>query len=232
MLKLDPSFFEEHYLRLPFSVPGGAKDIVAPALETLLNQDADVLRAEDGTVRVRNAQEHDGKLKTLAESFHETLRAPINIHLYSTPADGQGFGWHYDVEEVFIIQCRGVKEFHLRKNSVNPWPVLETMPSNLEFEREVLPVMRCRLEAGDWLYIPSGYWHAANAETESVTIAVGVMEPTALDAFDELRKVLLTSVAWRQRLAKNSDIQSIFAELGKDLSRELQHMDIREKLGR
>lgn|GEM_PF-2375840 len=34
---------------------------------------------------------------------------------------------------------------------------------------------RCWLKEGDWLYIPAGYWHKAQAVTESWHMSVGVM---------------------------------------------------------
>jgi ribosomal protein L16 Arg81 hydroxylase len=30
--------------------------------------------------------------------------SPVDIQVYLTPDQNQAFGWHYDLEEVFIIQ--------------------------------------------------------------------------------------------------------------------------------
>src|SRR5690606_27495317 len=109
-----------------------------------------------------------------------------------------GFGWHYDAEEVFILQTVGQKEYSLRKNTVNPWPLEETLPQGMRYEREVMPLMRCLLQAGDWLYLPSGYWHKAEARELSLSLAVGVMAPAAISILDRLREELLQSLVWRQ----------------------------------
>jgi hypothetical protein len=88
----------------------------------------------------------------------------VNIHVFATPAGAPGFSWHYDAEDVFIIQTAGEKEYSLRKNTVNPWPLEETLPADMQYERELMPLMRVLLRAGDLLYIPCGYWHKAEAK--------------------------------------------------------------------
>jgi ribosomal protein L16 Arg81 hydroxylase len=67
-------------------------------------------------------------------------------------------------------------------------------------ERELMPVPRCTLAAGDWLSIPAGYWHRTRALEESLSLSVGVLSATALDVYDALRRHLLSSLRWRQRL--------------------------------
>jgi len=160
------------------------------------------LVAQGYTILVRHAERHDQQLARLAEDFRESFNAPVNIHIYATPAGDFGFDWHYDAEDVFILQTAGQKEYSLRKNTVNPWPLVENMPSDLKYERELMPLMRCLLKAGDWLYIPNGYWHKADAVGADVAIslAVGVMSHSALAIWDLLRTQLTDSLLWRQRL--------------------------------
>lgn len=254
-------FYEEYFLRLPFSLTGGAKafsDLATWAtVEALFEHpDADVLITRDGrrwegeaappfeqarrlfdegyTLLVRHAERHDARLEQLARDFRREFHAPIDVHLYCTPGGRHGFGWHYDAEDVFIVQTAGSKEYSLRKNTVDPWPLAEALPADMRYERELMPMLKCLLGAGDWLYIPNGYWHCAHAEVDSISIAVGVMSTTALDAFDYLRRRLLSSMLWRQRLPVIEEDaptlsaeqiarhREIFAELGDDLSRAFQ----------
>ena len=112
------------------------------------------------------------------------------MQLYATPAGHFSFGWHYDPEEVFILQTIGVKEYFLRPNTVHPNPVLETMPRDMQYERETPACFACTLVPGDWLYIPSGYWHKARAAEAALSISLGVFAPTALDLYDGLRSRL------------------------------------------
>lgn len=253
-------FVEQNYLRLPFSrTAGGAADCALGSWETLgrlLGEpDVDGMAARDGrrvetglprnrgeaeallaegcTILVRNAQRHDPGLADLARGFEREFHGPVNIHLYATPAGRFGFGWHYDAEEVFILQTVGKKEYSLRKNTVNPWPLEETLPADMHYEREIMPLMRCLLAAGDWLYIPCGYWHRAEAHEMSLSLAVGVMAPSAIQVFDALRLRLLDSLLWRQRLPvapggnsqENQELRehyrTLLAQLSDDLQRRL-----------
>jgi ribosomal protein L16 Arg81 hydroxylase len=187
------------------------------------------------TVGIRHAERHDPSLAALAEDFRQAFAAPIDVHLYCTPANHRGFGWHYDAEEVFILQLRGVKHWSLRKNTVNPWPLVETLPQDMRYEREIMPLMRCTLSAGDWLYIPGGYWHKTEAGSEeSVSLSVGVLASSAIEVYDFLRRRLLDSLRWRQRLGctgtastrsdeeLKAELQSLCQDLGDDLARMLR----------
>jgi ribosomal protein L16 Arg81 hydroxylase len=187
------------------------------------------LHSEGYTITIRSAEKHDPDLGRLAEEFHADFRAPVNIHVYRTPAGEHGFGWHYDVEDVFVLQAEGSKEYSLRKNTVNPWPAPDRMPRDLQFEKEGSPLFTCRLEAGDWLYIPAGWWHIAKTERESASIAVGLMSPMAVELHRFLESELPDSVLWRQRLpvtgaARSESPEALldrFALLFRDLGRDV-----------
>ena len=254
------AFMQEHFLRLPFALAGGCAHLAAcgdwPVVERALSSpEADVivgsaeqrfdgktptsldearqLLAQGLTVGIRHAEKHDDSLAELAGSFAADFAAPIDIHLYCTPAGKPGFGWHYDAEDVFVLQTRGKKEWWLRKNTVNPWPLVETLPKDMKYEREIMPAMRCLLAAGDWLYIPAGYWHRTECQEESISLSVGIESPSAVNVLDFLRPQLLESLRWRQRLppagaaASLSErelleqYQALLRELGTDLARLL-----------
>jgi ribosomal protein L16 Arg81 hydroxylase len=189
--------------------------------------------ADGWTIFVRHAERYHAPLGELADEFRTAFQAPIDIHFFCTPAATEGFGWHYDVEDVFILQTQGSKKYRLRKNTVNPWPLVETTPDDLSYEAERSLVMECLLQAGDWLYIPPGYWHAAHAEELSISLSVGVMSPTAIDLLELLRPMLVESLRWRQRLPLSGELsghsesesrarlREILADLGQDLSKQL-----------
>jgi ribosomal protein L16 Arg81 hydroxylase len=251
-------FLDRHWSRLPLLRPGGARALQIPVdldrilaaegVDAFLARDAEMweggrspgperaraMAAEGWTTVVRDAQKHDPGLASIAAGFARDLGAPVNVHLYSTPAGRTGFGWHYDVEDVFILQIRGAKDYPLRKNTVLPWPVLEGMGRDLHVEREYSPVVPARLEEGDALYIPPGWWHQARAvDVPSLTIAVGLMSPTGLSVIDVLRRELAANPAWRQRLPAagaasgrtreelEAEYEALFRELGRDLARAL-----------
>jgi ribosomal protein L16 Arg81 hydroxylase len=154
------------------------------------------------TLLVRYAERSSPKFQALAEAFAQFFHAPVDIQVYLTPDQNQAFGWHYDLEEVFIIQVQGCKEYTLRQNTVNPLPVWDTMPEDMGYERETSRLrMTCRLEAGDWLYIPSGWWHIARTQAASLHLSIGVMPVTRLKLFAFLARYLAQFPFWCQRLA-------------------------------
>lgn len=243
-------FLENYFLRLPYAEPTGARGVsqrggweiiggllASPEADVMVVkagqrwpeprtpslEEAKSLFDEGYTLLVRHAERHDAELKHLAQGFAQEFLAPVDVHLYATPGKSFGFGWHYDVEDVFIIQLEGSKEYSLRKNTVNPWPVLDNMPKDLRYERELMPLMKCELSAGDWLYIPHGYWHKGDAKSDSISLAVGVMAATGLDVLDFARERLVESIRWRQRLPMFGEdfsqaLTEILSELGRELS--------------
>src|SRR3954471_5798371 len=120
------TFFEEHYHRLPFARAGGCSHL-APlgaweVLDEILRQTGvDVLAGREGnpqggpppssaaevrallesgyTVGVRHAERHHAALEELAVGFRRDFAAPVDVHVYCTPAGRPGFGWHYDAED-------------------------------------------------------------------------------------------------------------------------------------
>jgi ribosomal protein L16 Arg81 hydroxylase len=252
------SFRDDYYLKLPLAMAGGAAGLASlgswEVVEQLLAQDdVDVLvgcqgesrpgpnpRPEDArglledgyTIGIRRAHRHHAGLAELAAEFAADFAAPVDVHLYLTPAGQPGFGWHYDAEDVFIVQTLGSKQWSLRKNTVNPWPLVETTPQDMRYRAEMMPLMRCALAAGDWLYIPAGYWHSTEAGEESISLSIGVASLAAIDLLDALRPRLRESLRWRERLPTPGRIglgddelvaqyQAIAAELARELTREL-----------
>jgi 50S ribosomal protein L16 3-hydroxylase len=251
-------FFEDHLHRLPLALPEVGRGLQAigtwnsliailggPGVDTMVVRhgqryqceaptnlvSAEALCEIGCTIVVRHAERYDQYMSQLATAFEETFRGPADIHMYATPPGSHGFSWHYDAEDVFIFQTCGSKEYFLRKNTVNPWPLKETIPGDMRFERELMPLMRVLLKAGDMLYIPCGYWHCAQVPktTElAISLAVGVMSRTAMDLFDYLRNELRHSLVWRQRLPVSQESSNfddsndqLLKQLSADLNRTL-----------
>jgi len=154
------------------------------------------------TLLIRYAERSSAKFEALAAAFAQFFHSPVDIQVYLTPDQSQAFGWHYDLEEVFIIQVQGCKEYSIRQNTLNPLPVWDTMPTDMAYERETSRLrLTCRLEAGDWLYIPSGWWHIARTQSASMHLSIGVMPVVRLKLFEFLKQHLAQSLFWCQRLA-------------------------------
>lgn len=120
---------------------------------------------------VRRAERHDQGLAGLADTFARELCGSAHIQLFVTPGKSRGFGWHYDEEDVCILQTHGTKTYYFRENTQ------EIVAGRFDFElfrRETSPLMSCTLIARDILYLPRLMWHAAKADEDSLSISVGV----------------------------------------------------------
>ena len=199
------AFLREHFQRTPLAQPSLGRSI-APLLqwgtvERLVDARADMLLVrnsklwrdeppasfaevsrlfrEGWSVVLRHTEEHDPGMRAIAEAFQRELPGEVVVQVYATPGDFHSFSWHYDVEDVFIVQTVGTKEYFLRENTVNPRPTLDAMPKDMQYERETSPVVGATLAAGDCLYIPRGWWHVAKAREDALSISVGVLSPNA-----------------------------------------------------
>ena len=126
---------------------------------------------------IRHAQRHDAGLASVAAAF-EPLGA-AQVQLFVTPAGTHGFGWHYDDEDVFIAQSTGRKDYYFRANTVSDAPASPAMFER--FHRETSPLGTATLVAGDFLYVPSRWWHMAICHQHALSISVGVRLGAAPD---------------------------------------------------
>ena len=269
LLGEDPkkSFLDKHFTRLPFSRPQGAIDLTDhlnwKTVENIIKEGKSVLRiVQDGrvikdyvnlsyeealahhkkghTLLLRFAEKSSPELKALADDFQKSFHSTVDIQLYCTPEGHNAFGWHYDVEEVFIIQTKGSKAYTIRPNTIHPNPLVRSIPQDLGYEKEKTPIeIKVTLKEGDFLYIPSGWWHVARTQKESMHISVGIMPSSAVDIVDFLPDHLAQNVFWRTRMPIHMEFatpeeeiafyQDAMAKLGKDLSTQLSSREFIEK---
>lgn len=252
-------FLEKHFTRLPFSSLGGAKNHLSlltwETVRTVMEEKKSVLRiVQDGrvikdhielsfeeakehhrqghTLLLRYAEKSHPDLQRLARDFERSFHTDVDIQLYCTPEGHNAFGWHYDVEEVFILQTQGSKHYTIRPNTVHPHPLISSIPKDLGYEKEKTPLeVQVTLEAGDWLYIPSGWWHVAKTKSESMHISIGLMPVSAIDPVKFLPRYLSQFSFWRTRLPihktfsspeeEHEFYQEAMAKLGKELEKKM-----------
>jgi hypothetical protein len=123
-------------------------------------------------IALRQAERWCSDVAGMAASLASDVPGDQRVIVFATAANSHGFGWHYDPEDVFIVQTCGDKTYYLRRNSIDPRPSRGAQPDFGTFRRETTPVMECRLLAGDWLYMPRGYWHMAHADSLSISLGV------------------------------------------------------------
>lgn len=137
-----------------------------------------LMRAGLGIV-VRRAERQDPDLAGLGRDVAADLRGRAHVQLFVTAASTHGFAWHYDAEEVFIVQTEGTKDYYFRRNTIDPDPLPRSRPDFARVREETTPIMTATLVPGDWLYLPRGWWHVARARTDSLSISLGVTTAAA-----------------------------------------------------
>lgn len=248
-------FLEKHFNKLPYSSPDSGLGLCHllnwDVVESIFAEKKSVLRiVKDGvyfkdnadhtfeeaknlftagnTLLVRYAEKSNPALLEVAKEFETFFRNKVDIQLYCSPGGFNAFGWHYDVEEVFILQTKGSKEYTIRHNTIHPNPLVNSIPKDLRFESEKSDLtMKITLKEGDFLYIPSGWWHKAETLDESMHISIGVMPSSAVRITEALPSFLAQSPFWRTRMPVHQDFssedeaiafyQDAFQKLGKDL---------------
>ena len=191
------------------------------------------------TLLLRFAEKSSPALQEVADDFKKSFHTNVDIQLYCTPEGHNAFGWHYDVEEVFIIQTKGSKAYSIRPNTVHPNPLVRSIPKDMGYEEEKTPIeINVTLEEGDFLYIPSGWWHVARTQKESMHISIGLMPNSAIDILDYLPQYLAKNTFWRTRMpvhqkfeTKENEVQfyqEAMKTLGKDLSTQLSSKEFIE----
>ena len=256
-------FLGKNFTRIPFSLPHGADSFRSyldwDGVEKIIQEDKSVLRiVKDGkmvsdyvkltypevrkhheegkTLLVRFAEKSDSRLKELAEDFAQSFRTEVDIQLYCTPGNHNAFGWHYDVEEVFILQCQGSKHYTIRPNTIHPNPLVKSIPKDQGYEKETsTTAIQVTLEEGDWLYIPSGWWHRAETRKESMHISIGLMPRSAIDLLEAFPEYMAKNAFWRTRMPVHLDFktdeeelafyQDAFKKLGADLAKQFADPD-------
>ena len=152
--------------------------------------DVDRLHAQhaDGATLVLNALHRTHPpLARFCRQLAAELGHPTQCNAYVTPGGGaQGFDFHHDTHDVFVLQVSG------RKRWIVHAPVLRLpLPSQSRSGADLVadgaePLLDVELEAGDALYLPRGYGHAAvTTDEHSVHLTVGVLSTTWHDVLSE-----------------------------------------------
>lgn len=144
------------------------------------------------------------QISELCGRLRYELGHPVQMNLYSSAPNHQGFRCHYDTHEVFILQIEGCKEWHVFNPTV-AYPLIDQKSARLA-PPETPPDSSYVLEPGDLLYIPRGHWHYARAlDQPSLHLTLGVLCKTGIDYLEWLVADLKQQEIWRKNLPLLSD---------------------------
>ncbi|MBY0453139.1 MAG: cupin domain-containing protein [Bdellovibrionaceae bacterium] len=157
------------------------------------------------------------KISPLLKQRLEVLRKDLGLSaltyarclVYATP-DGKGTAPHFDQNINFVLQIHGTKTWRLAPNThvANPM-TRHTMGSEPDSEldgylEDELPTemptdsQTVVLKPGSVLFVPRGYWHSTEAQSEALALNFTFTAPTWIDLFTTaLRSRLSLSPEWR-----------------------------------
>jgi ribosomal protein L16 Arg81 hydroxylase len=154
---------------------------------------ADRLR-HGATIRIRSADRFDAPLRELIENVERRLVGRCDGNVYLTPPEKAGFPPHFDITDVFVVQCIGKKHWRIydeyRNRAELPLPDAGWEPERFAPTSAPRDV---ELRAGDVLYLPRGVMHEAFCrDRESMHVTIGLAPLTFADL---LRKAVAAAAA-------------------------------------
>jgi ribosomal protein L16 Arg81 hydroxylase len=161
------------------------------------------LYAEGYTLVVNGLEWRSPPVRRLCRFLEGDLNHPVGVNAYATPKGAQGFSAHFDDHDVLILQIEGSKHWEVYPPDC-PLPLEEHSTSFKPFSDTQLPkpFMTTVLEAGDLLYLPRGWTHAAHAsDSASLHLTVGIFVYRWADLIQQaLRDVSDKDIRFRRAL--------------------------------
>jgi hypothetical protein len=183
------------------------------------------------------------KLKDLRNELEILFGFSVGITAYISPGNPterrhQGAPLHYDTHDVMVLQVGGSKLWRVF-DAPYPLPLYDQDADETGMQPQAAPTEHV-LEAGDFLYLPRGYFHEAIAgPEESVHLAIGVYVDRWIDALAALVKRARQSEQFRRGIPprglsdeKGADFASQFRERLHELSKDLDAQAVAADLKR
>jgi ribosomal protein L16 Arg81 hydroxylase len=124
-------------------------------------------------------------LRQLCAALEDQFSHPAHANAYLTPGESPGFTPHYDTHEVLVLQIAGSKRWRV-------FPPPRALPHRSQTFTPVgyvvpPPLLELELNAGDLLYLPRGYVHAAHtSQGHSAHVTIGITVYTWVELIGEL----------------------------------------------
>ena len=156
----------------------------------LTSDDQARLLGDQEMLMVQCLEQHLGIIDDLlTREFSFLPRWQIDDVMASIGYDGANCGAHFDHYDVFLLQVSGSKVWHLDREIHTDNQLLSDQDLRLLDNFE--PVEKLLLEPGDVLYIPPGAGHHGICEGESLTLSVGIRNPTTTEMLAEISEFAL-----------------------------------------
>ena len=142
---------------------------------------------------VQCLEQHFESINKLIESeFQFIPRWQIDDVMASVGDTGASCGAHFDHYDVFLLQHTGSKTWHLDNGGH------EESDLDLSFDIRVLGNFQhtntFTLNPGDVLYIPPGFGHFGICEDLSITLSIGIRNPTPYELLADLSEFAMVQI--------------------------------------
>lgn len=136
--------------------------------------------ANGATIVLQGLQRHWQPLAELCRNLEYFFTQPVQVNIYLTPKNAQGFSAHFDTHDVFVLQLAGTKRWQIYKSVVE---LPHSSQSRKIEETEIgEPLYDFDFKVGDLIYLPRGFGHAAQtSEDFSLHATIGVLSHTWYD---------------------------------------------------
>ena len=157
------------------------------------------LHAAGATMVLQGLQFTDPHIARVANNLALDLGHAVQVNAYLTPAAAQGLEVHFDYHDVFVLQLDGAKRWRvwdpLARTALPVRTAKVSMPTLDELGP---PALDLTLTAGDCLYLPRGFPHAAETlESASSHLTIGVLALTWHEAVRHAVDVVVADGALR-----------------------------------
>jgi hypothetical protein len=139
------------------------------------------LHDDGATVVLQGLQLTDPRLARASNNVALALDHPVQVNAYLSPRAARGLELHFDYHDVFVLQLGGRKRWRVWEPLARTLRPLRSVPpiAKPTFGELGEPALDLTLEAGDCLYLPRGFPHAAETvESASEHLTIGVVAIT------------------------------------------------------
>jgi bifunctional lysine-specific demethylase and histidyl-hydroxylase NO66 len=146
--------------------------------------------AAGATIVLQGLHRNWPPLQTFIRRLVAELGHPAQVNAYITPDSARGFDSHYDIHDVFVLQVSGEKHWSVHapvREHPRPDEPWARRRAAVEARARENPVIDVVMQAGDALYLPSGWLHSAVARRgTSIHLTIGVAALTGADVVRDL----------------------------------------------
>ena len=132
--------------------------------ETLMNGTARISASPEkmlkwfydgATIIINSAEKGIPGLAAACRAFEQEMKIVVQANIYITPPHSQGFHIHYDPHDIFLMQIKGPKTWHIYDTG-------EELPTTFHpFRKKPELVAEFDINSGDFLYLARGTSHQA-----------------------------------------------------------------------